>query len=76
MRIGRYRWAITEDFQLHLYSPRSYATRGEALEDANKVIRDLNQWTKRAVDIVTRELSDCEPMPGRTRKRPQRRSAS
>jgi hypothetical protein len=49
-------------FQIHLYSPRSYATRGEAREDANKVIRDLNQWAK-PVDIVTRELGDWEPMP-------------
>ena len=63
MRVARYRWTITEDFQTHLYSPRSYATRGEAREDANKVIRDLNQWANRAIDIVTRELSDCEPMP-------------
>ena len=63
MRVGRYRWTITEDFQIHLYSPQSYATRREAQEDANKVIRDLNQWANRTVDIVTRELSDCEPMP-------------
>jgi hypothetical protein len=62
MRVGRYRWTITEDFQIHLYSPRSYATRGEAREDANRVIRDLNQWAN-PVDIATRELGDCEPMP-------------
>jgi hypothetical protein len=70
MRVGRYRWTITEDFQIHLYSPRSYATRHEAREDANKVIRDLNQWANRAVDIVTRELSDCEPMPEEQGKDP------
>ena len=45
MRVGRYRWTITQDFQIHLYSPRSANMRlgAEALEDANKVIRDLNQ---------------------------------
>jgi hypothetical protein len=47
MRVGRYRWTITEDFQIHLYSPRSYATRGEAREDANKVIRVLAQREQR-----------------------------
>lgn len=59
MRVGRYRWTITEDFQIHLYSPRSYATRREAREDANKIIR-------------TRELSDCEPMPEKQGKDPRR----
>ncbi len=70
MRVGRYRWTITEDFQIHLYSPQSYATRREAQEDANKVIRDLNQWANRTVDIVTREVSDCEPMPEEQGKDP------
>jgi hypothetical protein len=70
MRVGRYRWTITEDFQIHLYSPRSYATRREAREDANKIIRDLNQWANRAVAIATRELSDYEPMPEKQGKDP------
>jgi hypothetical protein len=70
MRVGRYRWTITEDFQIHLYSPQSYATRREAREDANKVIRDLNQWANQAVDICARELSDCEPMPEEQGKDP------
>jgi hypothetical protein len=70
MRVGRYRWTITEDFQIHLYSPQSYATRREAQQDANKVIRDLNQSANRTVDIVTRELSDCESMPEEQGKDP------
>jgi hypothetical protein len=70
MRLGRYRWTISEDVQIHLHSPQSYATRREAQEDANKVIRYLNHWANRPVDIVTRELSDCEPMPEEQGKDP------
>jgi hypothetical protein len=70
MRLGRYRWTISEDFRVHLDAPQSYATRREAQENANKVILDLNQRANRMVDIVTRELSDREPMPEEQGKDP------
>ena len=38
LREGRYRWTICEGVQIHLRSPKSYATRREAQEHADKAM--------------------------------------
>jgi hypothetical protein len=48
LRERRYRWMILEGFQIHLRSPKSYATRREAKEEADKAItKFVFNWRNR-----------------------------
>jgi predicted P-loop ATPase len=59
MRVGRYRWTITQDFQIHLYSPRSYATRREA-KDAKEHLR--GKWLIEIAELSAIGKADAEAL--------------
>jgi hypothetical protein len=43
----RFRWMVCEGNQIHIRSPRSYATRREAERDANEVmLRHAATWRR------------------------------
>jgi hypothetical protein len=43
----RYRWTVCEGSQIHIRSPHSYATRREAVEEANKALSKLAEtWPR------------------------------
>jgi hypothetical protein len=48
LREHRYRWMISEGFQIHLRSPQSYATEREAKEHADRAMsKFVLHWRNR-----------------------------
>jgi hypothetical protein len=48
LRERRYRWTISEGFQIHLRSPQSYATEREAKKDADRAMsKFVLHWRNR-----------------------------